>query len=108
MRRAAAAVAGIPTGGPHAGIQLLKTPRQAAARGGTAGLAFHPCHDAPCDDLGSIDRQVLDRHADAPAPVTGGCALSTEDVTGVPPRSRRAATRAASQAVPATTRGETE
>ena len=76
--------AGIPTGGPYTGIQFIKTEAQAAKWGGTAGIAYHPCHDAACDNLGSINREILDRNADALAFVTATYALSTEDVNGVP------------------------
>nr|WP_042188865.1 M28 family peptidase [Kibdelosporangium sp. MJ126-NF4]CEL18506.1 Aminopeptidase Y (Arg, Lys, Leu preference) [Kibdelosporangium sp. MJ126-NF4]CTQ97990.1 Aminopeptidase Y (Arg, Lys, Leu preference) (EC 3.4.11.15) [Kibdelosporangium sp. MJ126-NF4] len=90
--------AGIPTGGPYTGIQFIKTEAQAAKWGGTAGAAFHPCHDAPCDNLGSINRPILDKNADAVAFVTGSYAMSTEDVNGVPSRARRAAARTAAMA----------
>jgi hypothetical protein len=95
--------AGIPTSGPYSGIQFIKTEAQAAKWGGTPGIAYHPCHDSPCDHLGNINRGVLDRNADAVAFVTGSYAMSTEDVNGVPSRSARAAARKASaQAATAT------
>lgn len=87
--------AGIPTGGPYAGIHYFKTEAQAAKWGGTAGITFHPCNDAPCDNLGGVNRTILDRNADAIAHVTGTYAMSTEDVNGVPPRAHRAALRQA-------------
>ncbi|ALG14968.1 hypothetical protein AOZ06_22160 [Kibdelosporangium phytohabitans] len=86
--------AGIPTGGPYTGIQFIKTAAQAAKWGGTAGMAFHPCHDSRCDHLGNVNRGILDRNADAVAFATGAYAVSTEDVNGVPPRAHRAASRA--------------
>ncbi|HVK25369.1 MAG TPA: M28 family peptidase [Actinokineospora sp.] len=98
--------AGIPTGGPFAGIPHIKTPAQAAKWGGTAGLAFDPCNLAPCDNLGNINRDILSRNADALAFVTGTYAMSTEDVNGIPPRDRRAATRVAKSLTPATVAGE--
>ena len=87
--------AGIPTGGPFAGIPAIKTPAWAAKWGGTAGISLDPCNHAPCDNLGNINRGILDKNADAVAFVTGTYATSTEDVNGVPPRSQRAAARMA-------------
>ncbi len=95
--------AGIPTGGPYSGIQLIKTPAQAAKWGGVAGLPFDPCHDAACDNLGNIDRRILDTNADSIAFVAGTYAISTEDVNGVPSRAARAKARVAARAQ-ATTR----
>ncbi|WP_433273793.1 M28 family peptidase [Actinosynnema sp. CS-041913] len=96
--------AGIPTGGPYAGIQLIKTPAQQAKWGGVAGLPFDPCHDAACDNLGNIDRTILHTNADSIAFVAGTYAMSTEDVNGVPSRAARAKARSAAQAT-ATARG---
>jgi len=87
-------MAGIPTGGLYSGTFRAKTDAQAAKWGGTAGVSFDPCHQQPCDNLGNVDRTVLDRNVDALAFVTGTYATSTEDVNGVPPRARRAAARA--------------
>lgn len=98
--------AGIPTGGPFAGIPHIKTPAQAAKWGGTAGLSFDPCNLAPCDNLGNVNRDILSRNADALAFVTGTYATSTEDVNGVPGRDRRAAARTPA-AHTATPQGET-
>lgn len=100
--------AGIPTGGPYAGIQFLKTAAQVEKWGGTAGIPYHPCHDAPCDNLGSINRTILHNHADALAYVTGSYAMSTEDVNGVPPRAKRAAARAALRSASITAKETTQ
>ncbi|HWG98869.1 MAG TPA: M28 family peptidase [Pilimelia sp.] len=89
--------AGIPTGGPFSGIPHIKTAAQVAKWGGTAGIALEPCNHAPCDNLGNVNRRILDRNADAVAHVTGGYAWSTEDVNGVPPRTKRAAARQAAR-----------
>lgn len=96
---------GIPTGGVYAGTFRPKTPAQAEKWGGTAGVSFDPCHQQACDNLGNVDRTALDRNADALAFVLGTYAMSTEDVNGVPARSARARTRAASPSVSAPTRG---
>jgi hypothetical protein len=96
--------AGIPTGGPFSGIPHIKTPAQVAKWGGTAGIAFDPCNHAPCDNLGNINRGILDKNADAVAYVTGTYATSTEGVNGVPSRSLRASARKANaKALKATT-----
>jgi Zn-dependent M28 family amino/carboxypeptidase len=87
--------AGIPSGGLFTGNQDVKTPAQAAKWGGKAGVPFDACYHESCDNLGNIDRAVLDVNADALAWVTASYALSTEDVNGVPARSQRAASRSA-------------
>ena len=87
---------GIPAGGLFTGADGIKTPEQAAKWGGTAGLAYDPCYHQACDTLGNVDRVALDRNGDTIAWVTATYAMSTEDINGVPPRSERAALRAAS------------
>lgn len=89
---------GIPSGGVFTGNQDVKTPAQAAKWGGTAGVPFDACYHEACDNLGNVDRAVLDRNADALAWVTATYAISTEGVNGVPARSARAAKRAAAPA----------
>jgi Zn-dependent M28 family amino/carboxypeptidase len=105
-------MAGIPTGGLYAGTFRQKTPAQATKWGGTAGVSFDPCHQQPCDNLGNVDRAVLDRNADALAHVLGGYAVSTEDVNGVPARASRVQARTAatqkSAGLKATTLGGAE
>jgi Zn-dependent M28 family amino/carboxypeptidase len=86
---------GIPTGGLYTGSFVGKTPAQVAKWGGTAGLGFDPCHQRSCDNLGNVNRPLLDKMADAMANTVAGYAISTEDVNGVPPRPARAAARAA-------------
>ncbi|CRK58165.1 Aminopeptidase Y (Arg, Lys, Leu preference) [Alloactinosynnema sp. L-07] len=100
-------MAAIPTGGLYAGSYRQKTPAQATKWGGTAGVSFDRCHQQACDNLGNVDRAVLDRNADALAFVLGGYATSTEDVNGVPAREQRAQARAA-VALKATTLGGAE
>ena len=87
--------AGIPTGGPFAGIPALKTQAWVDKWGGTVGVALDPCNHAPCDNLGNLNRGILDKNADAVAFVTGTYATSTEDVNGVPSRKQRAVARKA-------------
>ncbi|KOV79400.1 M28 family metallopeptidase [Nocardia sp. NRRL S-836] len=86
---------GIPAGGLFTGAEGVKTAAQAAKWGGTAGVAYDPCYHAKCDNLGNIDRKALGRNAGAIAFVTATYGVSTEDVNGVPPRAKRAETRAA-------------
>jgi Zn-dependent M28 family amino/carboxypeptidase len=86
---------GIPSGGLYSGSFRLKTAPQAAKWGGTAGVAFDPCHQTRCDDLGNVDRAELDRNADAMAFTVASYAISTEGVNGVPARAARADQRRA-------------
>jgi Zn-dependent M28 family amino/carboxypeptidase len=90
--------AGIPSGGVFTGNQDVKSPAQAAKWGGTAGVPFDACYHEACDNLGNLDRAVLDRNADALAWVTASYAISTEGVNGVPARAARAGARAAAAA----------
>ncbi|GHH49212.1 M28 family metallopeptidase [Lentzea cavernae] len=84
---------GIPAGGLFTGAEGVKTAAQAAKWGGTAGVAYDPCYHSACDNLGNVDRVALGRNAGAIAFVTAAYGVSTEDVNGVPPRSKRAEAR---------------
>jgi len=86
---------GIPAGGLFTGGDGVKSEEQVDKWGGTAGITFDPCYHTACDNLGNVDRVAFDRMADGVAWVLGSYAISTEDVNGVPPRAKRAATRAA-------------
>ncbi len=74
---------GIPSGGLFTGAEGVKTPAQAALYGGTAGVAYDPCYHAACDNLGNVNRTVLDGNADAVGFAVGRYALDTSDVNGV-------------------------
>jgi Zn-dependent M28 family amino/carboxypeptidase len=76
---------GIPAGGLFAGAEEMKTDEQAAKWGGVAGQSYDSCFRMACDNLGNLDRTVLDSNADAAAFVLGTYAISTEDINGVPP-----------------------
>jgi hypothetical protein len=65
-------------------------------------MAYDPCHQLPCDNLGNVDRTVLDRNADTMAFTVGSYAVSTEGVNGVPPRAQRVQLRAALKSQAAT------
>ena len=74
---------GIPSGGIFTGAEGVKTPAQAAKWGGTAGVAYDPCYHSACDNLGNVDRTILDKNADAIAFAVGRYALDTSDINGV-------------------------
>ncbi|MBP2321625.1 Zn-dependent M28 family amino/carboxypeptidase [Kibdelosporangium banguiense] len=88
---------GIPSGGTFTGAEVIKTAAQAAKWGGRAGVAFDPCYHQACDNLGNIDRVALGKQATAIAYVIAAYGYSTEDVNGVPPRSKRAEVRSAAK-----------
>ena len=92
---------GIPAGGLFTGAEGVKTAAQAAKWGGTAGVAYDPCYHSKCDNLGNIDRKALGRNAGAIAFVTAAYGVSTEDVNGVPPRSKRADARSSKMKIAA-------
>lgn len=71
---------GIPAGGLFTGAEGVKTAAQAAAYGGTAGIAFDPCYHAACD---TYDDVALDTMSDAIAHAVITFAQSTELVNGV-------------------------
>ncbi|HEX8868119.1 MAG TPA: M28 family metallopeptidase, partial [Lentzea sp.] len=97
---------GIPAGGLFTGAEGVKTAAQAAKWGGTAGTAYDPCYHSKCDNLGNIDRVALGRNAGAMAFVTAAYGVSTEDVNGVPPRSKRADARSSASLMKAATHDE--
>jgi Zn-dependent M28 family amino/carboxypeptidase len=76
---------GIPAGGLFSGAEGVKTEDQAAKWGGVAGMPYDSCYHQMCDNLGNLDRNVLDSNADAIAFVLGSYAISTEDINGIPP-----------------------
>jgi Zn-dependent M28 family amino/carboxypeptidase len=83
--------AGIPAGGLFSGAEGIKTDDQAAKWGGVAGMAYDSCYHQRCDNLGNLDRTVLDSNADAIAFVLATYAISTEDINGIPPEAGVAA-----------------
>ena len=89
--------AGIPSGGLFTGAEGIKSTAQAAKWGGTAGVAYDPCHHQACDNLGNVNRAVFDKNIYAAAWTVGIYAYSTEEVNGVPPRTKRAAVRSAAK-----------
>lgn len=93
--------AGIPSGGLFTGADGTKTEEEAAVFGGTPGIQYDPCYHQACDNLGNIDRAMLDTMSDATAWTAGRFALDTSDVNGVDAASRtRAHSRVAAASVP--------
>lgn len=80
------AEAGIASGGLFTGADGVKTPEEQALYGGVVGEPYDPCYHRPCDDLGNVDREVLEVNADAIAYATLTLAFSTETVNGAPGR----------------------
>ena len=61
--------AGIPFGGLNTGFTQAKTVQETALFGGTAGVAFDPCFDLPCDTFANVSMSALDQMSDAAAHV---------------------------------------
>jgi aminopeptidase S len=59
--------ANIPTGGVYAGDEQIKTPEQAEAWGGEAGVVFDVCYHQACDRMDTVHRTALDDFTDAMA-----------------------------------------
>ncbi len=62
--------AGIPVGWLTTGMGKLKTEREAAVYGGTAGVPYDPCYHKPCDTLDNVSTTVLDQMSDGAAHAT--------------------------------------
>ncbi|MEC3975473.1 M28 family peptidase [Amycolatopsis sp. H20-H5] len=74
---------GIPVGGLFTGANEIETSAQAAKWSGIAGAPFDSCFHQACDNLGNINREALDRNADAVAWAVGIYATSTESINGI-------------------------
>nr|WP_240895237.1 M20/M25/M40 family metallo-hydrolase [Kineococcus siccus] len=59
--------AGIPAGGLFSGAEGVKTEEQAAAFGGTAGVAYDACYHAACDTIANLSTKSLSVLGDAAA-----------------------------------------
>ena len=57
--------AGIPAGGLFTGAEGIKTAAEAAAFGGTAGVAYDPCYHEACDTIANINDKALAANAGA-------------------------------------------
>jgi Zn-dependent M28 family amino/carboxypeptidase len=73
---------GIPAGGLFTGAEGIKTARQAAVYGGTAGVAYDPCYHQPCDTITNINNTALDQMSDGIADATLQFAMTTSSVSG--------------------------
>ena len=58
---------GIPSGGLFTGAEDIKTEKEAAIYGGTAGIQKDPCYHEACDTFDNISLEVFDQNADAVA-----------------------------------------
>jgi Zn-dependent M28 family amino/carboxypeptidase len=67
---------GIPAGGLFSGAEGIKTEDQAAAHGGTAGLAYDQCYHQACDTINNLSTQALYELGDAAAHATLTLAMS--------------------------------
>lgn len=74
---------GIPAGGLFTGAEGQKTALQAAAFGGTAGIAFDPCYHAACDTIANVNGHAIDVNSDAIAHTILTYAMDTREVNGV-------------------------
>lgn len=59
--------AGIPAGGLFTGAEGIKTEREAAIYGGTAGAPYDACYHEACDGYANLNRTALDQMSDAAA-----------------------------------------
>jgi Zn-dependent M28 family amino/carboxypeptidase len=62
--------AGIPVGWLFTGTNKLKTAREAAVYGGTAGVPYDPCYHQPCDNLDNVSTTALNQTSDGAAHAT--------------------------------------
>lgn len=69
---------GIAFGGLFTGAEDLKSEEQAQKFGGAANQPFDPCYHAACDDIGNLNSDSLELHADAMAFATSWLSLSTK------------------------------
>jgi aminopeptidase Y len=73
---------GIPAGGLFTGAEGVKNAAQAAAFGGTAGIAFDPCYHQACDTIANVNQRALEEMADAASHVLLTFAFDTSAVNG--------------------------
>nr|WP_244962851.1 M20/M25/M40 family metallo-hydrolase [Cryobacterium roopkundense] len=57
--------AGIPAGGLFSGAEGLKTPEEAVAYGGTAGVAYDACYHQACDSITNLNTKAINELGDA-------------------------------------------
>lgn len=86
---------GIPAGGLFSGAEGIKTEAQAAAYGGTAGVAYDVCYHQECDDVNNLNVNALAELGDAAAHAT--LVLARTRSGFFPDASRVAAARSAAR-----------
>lgn len=90
--------AGVPAGGLFSGAEDVKTPEQAAAFGGTAGVAYDVCYHEACDTIANLSTQSLSVLGDAAAHAVLTLARTRtgfyEDTSRVPAAARQSVPRA--------------
>ena len=72
---------GVPAGGLFTGAEGIKTSRQAAVYGGTAGAPYDPCYHQECDTIANLSSTALDQMSDAAAHAAWTLARSESGVT---------------------------
>jgi len=72
---------GVPAGGLFTGAEGIKTSRQAAIYGGTAGAPYDPCYHQACDTIANLNNTALDQMSDATAHAAWTLAESSSGVT---------------------------
>jgi aminopeptidase Y len=75
--------AGIPAGGLFTGAEGIKSAAEAAAWGGTAGIAYDPCYHQACDTYANSNDDALDMNSDGVAFATLQYAQNTSTVNAV-------------------------
>lgn len=73
---------GIPSGGLFTGAEGVKTAAEAAAFGGTAGVAYDACYHQACDTFANVNQQAIEEMGDAAAHVLLTYAFDTGAVNG--------------------------
>lgn len=74
--------AGIPSGGLFTGAEEIKTPAQARAFGGRAGVRFDRCYHMACDRTTNVSATALHQNADALAHAIATYSRDLSSVTG--------------------------
>lgn len=79
---------GVASGGLFTGAEEIKTPEQAAANGGEAGVAYDVCYHAACDDISNISWEAQVENTKAIAHAVAVLGVSTHILDVVAPTKR--------------------
>ena len=71
----------IPSGGLFTGGEAIKTEEEAAAYGGTAGIAYDECYHRACDTIDNISKKAIGEMSDAVAHAVITYAFDTRSLT---------------------------